>query len=402
MSLEEITAQVGALNTAWTEFKRVNDDRLLEIEKKGSSDVLFQPHLEKINKAIDDSKTRLDEIETAVKRPGNGGDSKDGNKGDSKEQKEYNSAFKNYLRKGNESNLGELQAKAVSMLVGSEPDGGYFVTPQMSSQIITKVFETSPIRALATVETIGTDSLDIMTDFNQITSGWTGEASTRSQTNTPAVGKKQIIAHEIYANLQATQKLLDDANVDIESWLSGKAADNFARTENTAFVSGTGVAQPRGFTTYPSGTTIGTQIEQVGSGNAGAFSFDGLIGLQAALKEPYQNGAAFLMTRTSVGLVRKLKDGQGHYIWQPNAQAGQPDSLLGKPVYMAADMAEAAAASLSAAYGNFKAGYTIVDRVGIRTLRDPFTNKPFVIFYVTKRVGGDVTNSEALKLQILS
>jgi HK97 family phage major capsid protein len=394
MSIEEIKSQVEGLGTAWEQFKVTNDARLKEIEKKGSEDPLHKEQLDKINQFMDETKARMDQMHTALSRPAAGG----------VEQKnakdiEYKEAFSQYVRKGIVSPIlaPDHHMEGKSLSVQSDPDGGYLVSPAMSSRINTVIFETSPIRQLATVETISTDSLDIMDDVNEATAGWTSETGTVSETNTPQIGKRNIPVHELYAQPKATQKVIDDAERDVEAWLSGKIAEIFARKQNTAFVSGTGAGQPRGILTYTAGTSWG-QIQQVNSGTSGVVTGDGLIALFYALKEDYSRNATFLMNRTVVQAVRQIKETTNQYIWQPGLQAGQPATLLGVPVMMASDMPTAAADSLSVAVGDFKRAYTVVDRIGMRTLRDPFTDKPFVKFYTTTRVGGDVTNFEAIKL----
>jgi HK97 family phage major capsid protein len=206
--------------------------------------------------------------------------------------------------------------------------------------------------------------------------------------------------HELYAQPKATQKLIDDAAIDIEAWLADKVSTIFAKKENTAFISGDGVGKPRGILTYSDGTSWGT-IEQVASGSSGAVTADKLLELYYSLKEDYAVNATFLMNRSTVEAVRQLKDNTNQYLWSPGLHLGAPDTLLGVPVYQAADMPVPAADSLSIACGDFKSAYQIVDRTGVRVLRDPFTDKPFVKFYSTKRVGGDVINFEAIKLMKL-
>ncbi len=395
MELMEIKDQVGKLAGAWEEFKKVNDDRLKEIEKKGSADVLFQPHLEKINTFLDETKGRLDKVETAVSRPGAGATEE----GKAKvEEAQYKAAFDLYLRKGREDGLAELQAKAMS--VGSDPDGGYLVTPAMSAQIITVQNESSPLRMLATVETISTDSLDIMIDRDTTTNGgWTGEQSSRSSSATPTIGNRNIPAHEMYAQQPITQKLLDDAKINLESWIGGKIGERFALDEATAFISGNGVSKPRGILGYtPASSFTWGNPEYVASGTSGAFTADGLMGTVYALKDRYSASASWLMRRASEGEVRKLKDGNGQYMWAPGLAAGKPNSLLGHTVYQAADMEAIGSSAYAAAIGDWKRAYTIVERFGIRMLRDNLTSKPNVLFYATRRVGGDVTNFEAYKL----
>ena len=392
MTISEITERVSHLGHAWEEFKAVNDARLREIETKGAADGLYNEHLHNISRALDNYKSRLDTIETAYSRPEFGGSESKA----SAVPSEYSKAFRNYLRKGMDAGLEQLSTKALS--VGSDPDGGYLVTPTMSQTIVKSVFETSPMRQLASVETISSDALELIDDHDQASAGWTSETGSISETNTPQIAKRNIATHELYAQPKATQKLVDDAAIDIEAWLSGKIAEIFAVKENTAFISGSGSGQPRGILTYTAGTSW-NQIQQVNSGTSAQVTADGLINLFYALKDAYTRNASFLMNRTTVQAVRLLKEATtNQYLWQPGLAAGAPDTLMGVPVLMASDMPVAAANSLSVAVGDFKAAYQIVDRLGVRILRDPFTEKPFVKFYATKRTGGDVINFEAIKL----
>ena len=391
MNISDITERVSHLGHAWEEFKATNDARLRDIERKGASDGLYEQHLANISSALDNYKSRLDTIETVTARPDLGAESKS-----SGHHSEYNKAFRNYLRKGIDAGLEGLSTKALS--VGSDPDGGYLVTPVMSNKIIQSVFETSPMRQLASVETISSDALELIDDHDQASAGWTSETGSVSETSTPQMAKRTITTHELYAQPKATQKLVDDAAIDIEAWLAGKIADIFARKENTAFVAGNGVGQPRGILSYAAGTSW-NQIEQINSGTSAQVTADGLINLFYALKDAYTRSASFLMNRTTIQAVRLLKETTtNQYLWQPGLAAGAPDTLMGVPVLMASDMPIAAANSLSVAVGDFKAAYQIVDRRGVNILRDPFTEKPFVKFYATKRVGGDVINFEAIKL----
>jgi len=391
----EIKEQVDKLATAWEQFKSVNDQRLAEIEKKGSADVLLTEQVNKINAALDEQKAKVELIERAASRPSLGAEGK-GSEADA----EHKNAFINYVRKGIDGNLGELQSKALS--VGSDIDGGYLVPRAMSSQIIKVINESSPLRQLATVETISTDSLDVLEDRGLLTSGgWTGEQSSRSDTATPTFGLKNIPTHEMYAQPKATQKLIDDANTNIEAWIGGKIAEIFAIDEATAFISGNGVSKPRGILGYTPAADASFawgNPSYIASGTSAAVTADGLISTLYALKDAYSANASWLMRRATVGNVRLLKDTTNQYIWQPSLQAGTPDLLLGKPIYQAADMEAVAASSYSVAFGDWKKAYTIVDRIGIRILRDNLTDKPFIKFYATKRVGGNVTNFEAYKL----
>lgn len=394
MSIGEITDRIATLGNAWEQFKQVNDARLNEIERKGQADGLYDEHLHNINSALDNYKSRLDQIETAYARPMLSADGE--YKQTDKAGGEYSKAFRSYLRKGMDAGLEALQTKALS--VGSDEDGGYLVTPAMSSRILQSIFETSPMRQLASVETISSDSLELIDDHSQAAAGWTTETGSISDTNTPTLAKISIATHELYAQPKATQKLVDDSSIDVEMWLSNKIADIFSRKENTAFISGTGSGQPKGILSYDAGTDWG-DIEQIDSGTDGVVTADSLITLFYSLKDAYSKRASFLMNRTVVQSVRLLKQATtNQYMWQPGLAAGTPDTLLGVPVYMSADMPVADEDSLSVAVGDFKAAYQIVDRKGIRILRDPFTEKPFVKFYATKRVGGEVVNFEAIKL----
>lgn len=393
MSMNEIVDRVHALGSAWEQFKQINDARLSEVERKGAADPLYVEHLGRISSTLDNYKQRVDALETTIARPEK--EMNFGEKAGDRVHSEYKNAFCSYLRKGMDGGLEALQSKALS--VGSDPDGGYLVTPTMSQRIVTIIRESSPMRSIASVESISTDSLDLIEDRDEMASGWTSETGTVSDTTTAQLGKRNIPVNEIYAQPKATTKLVDDSAIDIENWIAEKVADVFARKEATAFISGNGVGQPRGILTYAAGTAWG-QIEQVNSGTSGAVTADGLIKLYYALKDGYAKRASFMMNRAVVQSVRLLKDTTNQYLWQPGLAAGAPDTLLGIPVVSASDMPVAAANSLSIACADFATAYQIVDRVGIRILRDPFTDKPFIKFYTTKRVGGDVVNYEAIKL----
>jgi len=313
--------------------------------------------------------------------------------------------YTDYLRRTEKADDEARTLALKTMSVNSDPDGGYLVIPTLGGTITTLVRETSPMRQLASVQTISSDSLEYMLDNDEASAGWVGETQARPETNTPRLSKLVIPVNEIYAMPKATQKLIDDAAVDIEAWLAAKVAQKFARMENTAFMSGDGVLQPRGILTYTAGTSIGSQqIEQIVSGSASAFGYDGLVNLQSALKEEYQGNASWLVNRLGFGNLLLLKDGNGTPIFnmQYDMRIGLQRSVLGAPLYFATDMPTVATNALAAAYGDFKAAYQIVDRTGIRILRDPFTDKPFVKFYTTKRVGGAVVNYEAVKIMKIS
>jgi HK97 family phage major capsid protein len=389
MSLE---TKMDAIGSAFEEFKKLNDKRIKELEQKGFETAETKAAVEKANAEIDRLSNEVKAAQVAVQRAGTAGTEVKG--GQSEEQKLAKQAFRKFMAKGAEK-LSVEEVKALS--VGSDPDGGYLVLPEMSSEIVKKVYESSPMRQLASVATISSDQLEIIEDLDEVDASWVGETAARSETDTAQLKKIVIAVHELYAKPKATQKLLDDAMLNVEAWLAEKVADKFARSEATAFISGDGVGKPRGILSYAAGTSF-QQIEQIVSGSASAITADGLISLSYALKAAYKTGAAFMLKRATVAAVRKLKDSQNQYLWQPSLQLGQPDMLLGFPMYEADDMQAEGANNLPIAFGNFKAGYQIVDRFGIRVLRDPFSSKPNVEFYTTKRVGGDVKNFEAIKL----
>lgn len=395
MSISEITERVHSMGQAWEQFKHVNDQRLHEMERKGNADPLYTEHLKRIGDALDQQKRRVDQLETAHARPALDAY---GVKHTSEDMSEYRAAFTHYLRKGMEGGLEQIQLKTLSANGGSGTEGGYLVTPHMGDTISKIVTESSPMRALAAVETISSDTLDLIEDTGEMQAVWVDEDDARDVTDNPLFGKRTIETHEMYANPRATQKLIDDASIDIENWVSQKVAERFARLEATAFITGDGTKKPTGILGYAAGTSWG-QVEQLTSGSSGAIDSDDLIKLYYKLKDEYSKNATFLMNRTTVQALRLLKDtATDQYIWQPGLALGTPDTLLGVPVALASDMPAASANNLAVAVGDFKRGYMIVDRVGIRMLRDPYTAKPFVLFYTTKRVGGEVVNFEAIKL----
>lgn len=396
MTSYDVKQAVDALGRTFAEFRAANDEALRQKADRGQSDPITEHKIERINDELDTLRDRIDRTQAALNRrvsPGLGAQRAD----DAPD--EHKTAFDAYVRKGSESGLAAFEKKALS--VGSDREGGYAVPAQLSATIIKTIRESSPIRMIAAVETIATDSLELLVDKDEAGVGWVTETGARAETAAPELAKIIIPVHEMYAEPRATQKLIDDASIDIEAWLAEKAAERFARLEASAFVSGTGVGQPRGFLSYAAGTAWG-QIEQVNSGSAGAVTADGLINLQGALIGEYGANASWVINRLVLRDVRKLKDSQNQYLWQPGLGENTPESLLGRPIVKASDMPVAAANSLSVAFGDFRRAYQIVDRAGVRVLRDPFTAKPYVKFYTTKRVGGDVVNFDAIKIQKLA
>lgn len=393
----ELQKKLEEMGQAFDAFKKTNDARLDEIKKNGTPSAATEEKLAKNEKHIADLEVKITEMNAALARGAQGVDTEE--KQIKAEAKKYKDAILGYMRKGAAIPQDVLEMQAKAMSVDSDTDGGFLVTPEMSSEVVKKIYESSPIRQLASVQTIGSDSLEMIHDLDEAASGWVGETAARTATNTPTLKKEIIPVHELYAFPQATQKLLDDAAVNLEAWLTGKVSEKFARDEATAFISGNGTNKPKGILAYASGTSFG-QVERQAAAGASALVADDMINLQQLLKEGYQMNASFLINRLIIGTLRKLKDvTSGQYIWQPGLSAGSPNQLLGKPVYMAADLPSTlVTATDTIIYGDIKAGYQIVDRIGVRVLRDAFTNKPYVGFYVTKRVGGAVKNFEAVKV----
>lgn len=284
-----------------------------------------------------------------------------------------------------------------------DTEGGYFVRPELSDKVATRIFETSPMRLLADVQTTSSDVLEVIIDDNEASDGgWVGEKASRSTTNTPDVGIISIPVHEMYAQPKATQRILDDVGFDIESWLMGKVGNKMSRTENRAFVVGDGNGKPKGFLSYAGWATPGTyernKLEDVTSGTSGDFGGDDLKKLKNSLIEDYQAGASWLMKRDTWEDVILLKDADGMYLLNRDSLRNGDDlTLLAKPVTFMHDMPDKAAGALPIAYGNWAMGYTIVDRMGMRVIRDVYTQKPYVLFYVTKRTGAAVTNFDVIK-----
>jgi HK97 family phage major capsid protein len=308
----------------------------------------------------------------------------------------------NYLRKGVEAGL---EMKALSG--ATEAAGGYAVPEEIDAEIGRLLTSISPIRAIANVVKVGSAGYRKLVAAGGTPSGWVSETAGRPETGTSTFIEVAPPFGELYANPAASQAMLDDAAFDVEAWLASEIATEFARAEGSAFVGGNGVNRPKGFLAQPtsaqpdSARPFGT-LQFLATGAAGAFPAsnpaDKLIDLVQTLRPPYRQGAAFVMNSATATAIRKFKTAAGAFLWQPSAVAGQPDTLLGYPVVEAEDMPDIAADSLSIAFGNFRAGYLIAERTETQILRDPFTNKPFVHFYATKRIGGQVANSEAIKL----
>nr|WP_249276673.1 phage major capsid protein [Sphingomonas baiyangensis] len=309
-------------------------------------------------------------------------------------------AFEGFLRAGG----GGVETKAFTGVTGAE--GGYAVPREIDAMIGATLKSASPIRAIANVVQVGSAGYRKLVAAGGTPSGWAAETAARPETATPTFHEIAPPMGELYANPAASQAMLDDAAFDVEAWLADEIAREFAKAEGSAFVNGNGTGRPRGFLAVPNAATsdatraFGT-LQYVASGAAGDFAAnpqERLIDLVHALRAPYRQNATWVMNATTLARIRKMKTADGAFLWQPGLAAGQPDSLLGYTVVEAEDMPDIAANSLAIAFGDFRSGYLIAERGETVILRDPYSNKPFVHFYATKRVGGAVSNSEAIKL----
>ena len=387
---------------AFDAFKGANDERLDALEKR-SADVVGEEKVDRINRALDEHKRALDELTLASQRPAIAGANELGRKAAPHQTRERKQAFERYVRKGDAGGLDALELKALS--AGSDPDGGYTVPLEIETTIDRVLAKASPIRSIAGVRAIGANVYRKPITTAGAATGWVGETDAITQTNTPTLAALDFPAMELYAMPAATQTLLDDSQVDIEQWLAEEVQIVFAEQEGAAFVGGDGTNKPTGFlsyTTVADGSWSWGNLGYVASGAAGAFASsdpsDALLDLAYAPKQAYRANGRWVMNRKTESAVRKFKDSTGNYIWQPGLSAEQSATLFGYPVTEVEDMPDIAANSYSIAFGDFARGYLIVDRVGIRVLRDPYSAKPYVLFYTTKRVGGGVQNFEAIKL----
>ncbi|HOD72236.1 MAG TPA: phage major capsid protein [Deltaproteobacteria bacterium] len=399
MSLE-LKETIQALGKAFDAFKAENDARLKEIEKKGAADPLLAEKVDKINAdiaQISALKKQLDTLETAVAQgqfPGGGKNELD------RVKAQHKDAFAKFFRKGAEGGLRDLEVQA-GLSTLSDPDGGFLVPEDYEQAIDRVALSVSAMRRLATVRTIGTDTYKKLVNQGGASAGWVGEKGARAETNTPTLTEIAINTKEIYAMPAATQTLLDDSRVDIAGWLADEVSIEFSEQESEAFINGNGVEQPKGIAAYAmaaNSSYVWGKVGYITSGNTSLVNdLDKLIDLQHALKPVYRNGAAWLMNDATLATIRKMKDGDGNYIWVPGLKDGAPDTLLGKPVEIDDNVDDIAANKYPIFFANFKRAYLIIDRQGVRVLRDPYTTKPYVLFYTTKRVGGGIVMYEAIK-----
>lgn len=404
----EIKTALEELQRTAAEHRKSVDEELKAIKAGGNADPVLVDRVGKLDNALSDMGKKLDAMRLKDRRPETTG--ADGRKREMTEAElKHREAALKFIRKGDASGYEVDELKALS--AGTDPDGGYMITPEMDRNISRVVSEVSPIRSIANVVTTSSSAFKRLINVGGTGSGWVGETEARPQTDTASLRERTYPVMELYAMPAATQTLLDDASFDVESWLADEVQIEFAEQEGAAFVMGDGVAKPRGFIggytpVINSGfTEAGGAPGYVKTGAAADFlsvadgdEENNLIDLITALKTAYRSNARFTMNRATVGKVRKFRDADGKSFWQQSMALGQPSTLLGYPVVEAEDMPDVAANAFAVAFGDFNRGYQIVDRFGTRILRDPYTAKPFVLFYTTKRVGGGIRMAEAIKL----
>lgn len=394
--MTEVTKVLEAQAQAFAELKATNEEKLKAIEEKAGRVSEYDAKLAKINdhlnalsegqKAVEAKMSRVADAGVAVKTD------------------EHRAAFAQWLRKGDAAGIEAIKG----MRVSDNENGGYLVPESVEGPMVDRLFDGSPMRQAARVISIGGNALQGVVSYGQLSVSWTDELTASSNPTTPTLKQYRIPVNVQRSSPQISPVMLEDAMVNVESWLSEQIARDFALSEQTAFITGSGAGRPRGITTYTTAATADAtrtwgQLEHVLTGTNGSFGtaangVDKLITLIGQLKSGYRAGAAFMMSRATLAAARTLKTSGGDYIWQPSTQAGNPSVLLGYPVIEAEDMpVYTGTGALAIAFGNFNAGYFIVDRVGLSVLRDPYSNNPQITFHASRRVGGAVVDFDAIK-----
>lgn len=353
-------------------FREANDNRLASLEAKSSVDPLLTEKVNKLNAALDAQTRRMENITLAQAQTGFSVEAKSSNK----------AAWSSFIRTGNTA---DLEGKS---LASTASDGSLIAPIETETRIDSVLLESSPMRGLATIRTIGGSVFCKPISTSGAASGWAGETEARVEMDAPNLELVDFPTGELYAMPAATQALLDDSVADVDAWLAEEVRDVFSAQETAAFINGDGVNKPRGFLTEPG----------LGTVEPNAFDTDGLIDLIYAPQSRYRSNGSFVMNRRTINAVRKFKDADGNYIWQPSLAAGAPSTLLGYPLVEMEDMPDVDGGDACVAFGDFRRGYLIADRQGVRVLRDPYSAKPYVLFYTTKRVGGGVQDKDAIKL----
>lgn len=388
----DVKAMIEGVNKAFSDFKAEHTKQLDDV-KKGQADALQALKVDAINADIEKLQSAVDEANTKIAAAQMNSAAAGGLK-----DKEYSTAFGAHFKRG------EVQA---SLNKGAAGEGGYLAPVEWDRSITSKLVEISPLRALCASQTISTNGFTKLFMNAGITSGWVGEAAARPETGVPTFSSLTYNTGEIYANPSATQQMLDDAAIDLEAWLAGEVETEFAYQEGIAFLTGSGVNKPTGLLTYITGAANAAvhpygAITTVASGAAAAITADSMIDLTSSLPTAMTGGAKMIANRNTITALRKLKDGQGNYLWQPSFVAGAPATINGYGLTEVAGMPDIAAGSKPIMFGDFKRGYLILDRLGVRVIRDNLTSKPFVSFYTVKRVGGGLLHPDYLRAMTVS
>jgi HK97 family phage major capsid protein len=402
----ELREAVEGIGKAFEEFKDVNNQKIAELEKKGSVDPITEEKLQKVEKTLDvyedfnqkatkifleqkNVNDKLEKMETAMKRP---------DAGYSSEQIDLTAkSFEKLLRKGKES-LDEMELKTLT--VSNDTSGGYLAPPEYVREIIKKVTEISPIRSIARIRNTTNRSVQMPTRTGTFSASWTSEIGTRSESTGLTYGLEEIAAHELYALVDISEQDVEDPVFNMQDELSNEFAEQFAKAEGTSFVNGTAQGQPEGF-------MVNGSVAETNSGNGTALTIDGLIDLYSAVKTDYARNGTFVMNRGTLGKIRQLNTGTGgSYVFQAgfSLQVGVPNTILGQPYVEATDMPDVGAGAYPVAFGDFRRGYAIVDRIALSILRDPYTqaNTGSIRYIARKRVGGQVVLAEAIRKQKVS
>ncbi len=393
-----IAEAIDGIQRTFNEFQTKNDERLVEIENRGSADVVVEEHVDRINASIAEQQTQIDEANEALAALQVGGTGAGGT-ADERQRAQNSVDFRAFMARGTRNGI------MAAVQTDDDEAGGVAVTPEVERNISRVLGEATVMRRLASVLSISAAEYKKLVSLGGATSGWVAEREARAETSTPTLSALKFSAHEIYAMPGATQWALDDVDFNVEFWLADEIRTEFSEAEGTAYVTGDGDTQPRGFLDYNNVANASYEWGKIGyiaSGTSGGFDTtnpgDEILDLIYALKSAHRQNAQFLTGTTTLATMRKFKDGDGNYMWQPSAQQGEPSLFMGYSVEEDDNMPILAANSLSLAFADWKRAYLIVDRVGTRVLRDPYTSKGNVLFYTTKRVGGGVQNYEAIKL----
>nr|WP_153879722.1 phage major capsid protein [Citrobacter freundii] len=394
VDIKDVEQVAQELQAKFDDFKAKNDKRIDAIESEKSA---LSGQVDTLNgklTELDSLKSDLEAELLSLKRPG-------GPQQQSKASTEHKTAFMQFMRKGDDDGLRDLERKALQ--VGTDEDGGYAVPEELDRNILTLLKDEVVMRQEATVMTIGGSDYKKLVNVGGTASGWVGETDPRPATDASKLKLIEPFMGEIYGNPQATQKMLDDVFFNAENWINSELAIEFSEQEEVAFTTGNGIKKPKGFLAYASSIAddktrpFGT-LQHILSGSAAAVTSDAIVQLVYTLRKAHRNGAKFMMNNNSLFKIRILKDQEGNYLWRPGLELNQPSTLVGYGIAENEQMPDIAADAKAIAFGNFKRGYTIVDRIGTRVLRDPYTNKPYVGFYTTKRTGGMLADSQAIKL----